>query len=241
MPFEYWVVCMRVKDVLKLVRNLVILVVLAAAGVVAYKYYMHCREVAVLKQIIERLTADTRIAEVLVTDVKAEPNSGRELTTIKFVEYDSKGLAIEPRYFTFSGNIIQFQSMVIRFDERYVKYGDRLRGKSAYVFLKAFALHDNGRAEVFAINDMNEAPSGYRIAAAKNGFERQLWLEFWKLALEPAARSAEGVKNAQIEAPGTRFVPGMLYTIKIEHDGGMRIDSAALPAILSGERIPAAK
>ncbi len=47
-----------------------------------------------------------------------------------------------------------------------------------------------------------------------------------------------GVKNAQIEAPGTKFIPGALYTIKIEHDGGIRIDVQALSAILTGERIP---
>ena len=45
-----------------------------------------------------------------------------------------------------------------------------------------------------------------------------------------------GIKNAQIEAPGTRFVPGMLYTVKIEHDGGMRIDAQTLPLILKGEK-----
>jgi hypothetical protein len=47
-----------------------------------------------------------------------------------------------------------------------------------------------------------------------------------------------GIKNAQIEAPGTVFIPGMLYTIKIEHDGGMRIDAAKLPEVLRGEKIP---
>jgi hypothetical protein len=30
----------------------------------------------------------------------------------------------------------------------------------------------------------------------------------------------------------------MLYTIKIENDGGMRIDASPLPQILKGERIP---
>ena len=39
-------------------------------------------------------------------------------------------------------------------------------------------------------------------------------------------------------APGTKFVPGKLYTIKIEHDGGLRIDVSPLPEILAGEKIP---
>ena len=46
-----------------------------------------------------------------------------------------------------------------------------------------------------------------------------------------------GIKNAQIEAPGTKFMPGILYTLKIEHDGGIRIDTLEIPAILKGEKI----
>jgi len=47
-----------------------------------------------------------------------------------------------------------------------------------------------------------------------------------------------GVKNAQIEAPGAMFVPGVLYTIKIEHNGGLRIDASELSPIMRGETIP---
>jgi hypothetical protein len=43
------------------------------------------------------------------------------------------------------------------------------------------------------------------------------------------------VKNAQIEAPGSIFVPGTIYTIKIEYDGGLRIDAKPIPEILKGE------
>ena len=47
-----------------------------------------------------------------------------------------------------------------------------------------------------------------------------------------------GIKNAQIEAPGTKFLPGYLYTLKIEHDGGLRIDTSTIPPIMRGEIIP---
>ena len=48
----------------------------------------------------------------------------------------------------------------------------------------------------------------------------------------------KGIKNAQIEAPGAKFLPGILYTIKIEHDGGLRIDSTPISPILKGEKLP---
>ncbi len=188
-----------------------------------------------LSRIIERLSADSRIAQVLVTDVDVNPRTQKARTTIKFLEYDTEGKALAPKYFSFTGSVIQFQSLVIRFDDLYIKQGHPLKGKSAYLFMKVFSLTDNG-AESFDINKVNEVPSGYRLKARMSGFERRLWREFWEYALRPGEAKQMGIKNAQIEAPGTRFVPGLLYTIKIEHDGGMRIDAQCLPQILKGEK-----
>ena len=40
-------------------------------------------------------------------------------------------------------NDVQFQSLVIRFNDNLVKKGDKLKGKSAYLFMKAFVLDPN--------------------------------------------------------------------------------------------------
>jgi hypothetical protein len=193
-------------------------------------------EIRTLKEIIKRLNADSRIAEVLVTSVDADAISGRNRTTIKFLEYDAKGNPLPPKYFKFYGNIIQFQSMVIRFDDRYVQSGHSLKGKSAYVFMKAFCL-DGKNTESFDINNINEVPTGYEVKGENRNFQKVLWRRFWQYALDPGKADRIGIKNAQIEAPGTKFLPGILYTIKIEHDGGMRIDPRPLPDILKGEKV----
>src|SRR3990167_8514799 len=133
------------------------------------------------KKVIERLTADSRVAEVIVTDVKRDSKTKKTYTTIKFLEYDTKLNPLEPKYFSFSGNIIQFQSMVIRFDDFYIKKGHPLKGKSAYLFMKAFMLTDKG-AETFEITKINEIPSGYEAADVKNAFEERLWKRFWEYA-----------------------------------------------------------
>src|SRR3989338_6691708 len=189
-----------------------------------------------LKKVIERLTADSRVAEMLVTDVKRDTKTKKTYTTIKFLEYDTKLNPLEPKYFTFSGNVIQFQSMVIRFDDFYVKKGHPLKGKSAYLFMKAFMLTSND-TEVFEITKVNEIPSGYEVAEVKNNFEKKIWQKFWEYALNYDKASKVGIKNAQIEAPGTKFIPGMIYTIKIEHDGGLRIDAKPVTPILKNEKI----
>ena len=130
------------------------------------------RENQILREIIERLTAESRVAEVIVTDVKRDAETKKNYTTIKFLEYDIKLNPLAPKYFTFSGNTIQFQSMVIRFDDFYVKKGHPLKGKSAYLFMKAFMLTYKG-AEVFEINKANEIPSGYAVEVARNNFEKR--------------------------------------------------------------------
>ncbi|MBU1726030.1 MAG: hypothetical protein KJ880_00125 [Candidatus Omnitrophica bacterium] len=215
------------------IRFIFIVIIFCLVGFYLIKNY---QDNQVLRKVIDRLTADSRIAQVLVSAVKTDPLTNKTFTTIKFLEYDTKQNPLAPRYFTFSGNIIQFQSMVIRFDDFYVKKGDPLKGKSAYLFMKAFAF--NGKnAEVFDINTINEIPSGYKIEKPESAFEKKLWERFWSYALEPKEAKKMGIRNAQIEAPGTKFVPGMLYTIKIEHDGGMRIDAQQLPKILKGEKI----
>jgi hypothetical protein len=233
---------MKKNGILDYIKTFIVLVVIGAIAAVGWYVFQKYRENEILRQVIVRLTADTRTAEVIVSDV----NNGR--TTIKLVEYDADSKPLAPRYFTFKNNLIQFQSLVIRFADDYVKYGDRLRGKSAYIFWKVFALGDSNTAEIFEINKLGEVPAGYELAPADvtlgpvifrmpTDFEKKLWRDFWDYALQEDKAKAMGIKNAQVEAPGTKFVPGKLYTIKIEHNGGLRIDAKPLPEILKGEHI----
>lgn len=190
-----------------------------------------------LQQVIARFEADSRIAEALVTNVRYDEESAKTFTTIKFLEFDARQRPLPPRYFTFSGNIIQFQSMVIRFDDFHIRMKTPLKDKSAYLFWKVFML-DGKNTQEYELTKLNEIPPGYKVEGIQHPFEKKLWEEFWEYALNPKEANKMGIKNAQIEAPGTMFVPGTLYTIKIEHDGGIRIDTQPLPAILRGERIP---
>ena len=190
----------------------------------------------ILKKMIARLEADSRAAQVLVTAVQYNEEAQKTFTTIKFLEFDAAGKPLAPQYFTFSGNIIQFQALVIRFDDMKIKYADKLKGKSAYLFLKAFML-DGKNTQEFVISPASGIPAGYKVEGAHSRFEEKLWENFWKYAFHADAAKQMSIKNAQIEAPGTMFIPGTLYTIKIEHDGGLRIDAEPLPAILKGETI----
>jgi len=216
------------------ISRLKFIILLLLLGVLSLYIFNGFRERQLLNKIIERLSADSRAAEVVVTDVRHDPKTRKNYTTIKFLEYGVNSKPLKPRYFTFSGNMIQLQSMVVRFDDLYVKNAHPLKGKSAYLFMKAFML-DGKNTEVFDITKIDEVPAGYAVEGNKNSFERKLWGNFWEYALNTESAKKNGVKNAQIEAPGTKFVPGLIYRIKIEHDGGLRIDAEPLPGVLTAE------
>lgn len=224
-------------NILTIVKLCLILILLGAGAYYSYQFYnKYVYQTKILKKIVARLQADSRIAEVLVSDVKFNPIIQKHITTIKFLEYDSLGQPLKPKYFTFSGNIIQFQSLVVRFEDKLVMAGDALKGKSVYLFWKAFIL-DGPNTEEFVITNLNEVPEGYKTGLPGNKFEEEIWMRFWEYALDPEKSISKGIKNAQIEAPGTKFIPGFLYTLKIEHDGGIRIDASAISPILKGEKI----
>lgn len=218
---------------MKLIRRLLILALFIFLGFAAFRYF---QQQAMLEKIIVRLRADSRVADVLVTAVNYNEAQKKNFTTIKFVEYDVSGAPLPARYFTFPGNLIQFQSLVVRFDDRFVMAGDRLKGKSVYLFWKVFML-DGVNTKEFPITALHEIPRGYKLASSPNRIEGEFWNNFWDYAFDPKAAAHAGIKNAQIEAPGTVFIPGYLYTIKIEHNGGLRIDAAALPSIIRSEKI----
>ena len=212
----------------KMLRNLVILAVLFFLFIIAYKFVF---EYMTLRNIIRNLKAESRIAEVLVTESSLDEYARKYTTTIKFLEYDVKGKPLKPKYFTFKGNQIQFQTLVVRFDDKYVEEGNRLKGKSIFLFLKAFVL-DGKNTQEMVITPVNQIPDGYRAGNPPNYYEKEIWNHFWKYALNPNERAQLGIKNAQIEAPGSVFVPGTIYTLIIEHHGGIRIDTRPIPEIL---------
>jgi len=211
-------------------------VVCVFLAILLFVGYMKYREFADFKKILSHLEADSRVAEVLVTESKLNEDTDKFVTTIKFLEYDVNGKPLTPKYFTFSGNQIQFQCLVVRFDDAYIEQGHRLKGKSVYLFLKAFVLKGT-KTEEFVITPLNEVPQGYIVEGVSNRFQQKIWEHFWTYALQPEEREGIGIKNVQLEAPGSVFVPGALYTIKIEHDGGLRIDTEPIPAIFKGETI----
>ncbi len=213
------------------IKKIVVLFCLLGVSLFAYFLYAKVYEIKQLKSIIGRLEAETRMAEVLVTEQTKNAQTGDLHTKIKFLEYDSRGNALPAKYFEFQKNLLQFQTLVVRYEDHFIKSGHSLKGKSVALFWKVFALK-GAATEEYDITYLNEVPRGYQIADEKSSIEKKFWEDFWEYAFDPMSAKKMGIKNAQIEAPGTKFLKGYIYSLVIEHDGGLRIDSRLIPEIL---------
>ena len=197
-------------------KNVVRVSCIVIIGIIVWYGHRIVGERFLLKEIIKRLEAQSRVAEVIVTEQNMDPLTKCMKTTIKFLEYDACQKPLPAKYFAFLKDIIQFQSLVVRFDVAYVERGHSLKGKSIYLFMKVFAL-DKEHTEIYVLNETGAIPEGYKVKGG--GFEERVWTKFWTYALNEKEAEQHGIKNVQIEAPVSKFVPGYLYTVNIEHYG----------------------
>jgi hypothetical protein len=220
-------------------RRLLLLIILGAASVGGWWFYQNHREVEVLKEMVARLTAERRVADVWVEDYRRDEDGNPTQVRLKILEYRGKDKPLDPVFCTFSVNdVIHFEALVIRLNDELIKEG---KGKSIYLFRRAFALDDKGKTyESCEINKPMEVPGGYSLKSDDpqvNEIEGKYWKSFWVYALDEQSRKKAGVKNAQIEAPATRFVPDKIYRMILENDGGLRIQASPVPEILKGEHL----
>jgi cell division protein FtsB len=178
---------------------------------------------AELQRFVERLTAESRVAEVKVLGQRRDAEAGVVLTTFEFVETGRAGQA-PPRVFTLRGDIVYFEALVIRFLDKEVMVGDPLRGKSLHLFRRAFGDAQQPReGPPLAASHEDGIPDVYRVSPSPSAFERRLWRLFWHWADHPAEAEKEGVAVASIKAEGFRPAPGATYQITLRHAGGLEI------------------
>jgi hypothetical protein len=183
----------------------------------------------VLTRIVERLSDEKRVAEVLVTDQKMV--AGVLHTTLLFVEYDKQGNSLPPRSFDVEGNQAHIDAMVIKFDRDFIKTADPLRGHSIALFTRIYG-DKQTPANAYAIDQPGKIPDIYCGADPRvSEFELELWQSFWKLTDNAQLRAEKGVRVANGQGVWGPFEPDKLYTITLESDGGLNITSEPLKGI----------
>jgi hypothetical protein len=182
-----------------------------------------------LKQVVRRLEAERRVADVIVTEQKKV--DGALKTTLLFVEYARDGSTLPARRFTVDGNVAHIDAMVVKFERDFVQNNDPLRGHSLALFTRLYG-ESQAPEKGFPIDPPGSIPDAYRGPDPEvTDFERDLWADFWKLADDEAYRKTKGVRIAQGEGVWVPFKPDTLYTVALEAGGGLNITSSPLKGI----------
>ncbi len=188
------------------------------------------KEKVALQQVVQRLGDEKRVAEILVTDQKADA-AGKPATTLLFVEYDKAGNSLPPKSFTIEGKFAHVDAMVIKFDQHFVAEGDGLRGRSIALFTRIFGDYQTP-ATATPIDKPGAIPDVYRDADPQvTDFEQDLWHQFWQLTADADLRKKKGVRVAMGQAAWGMFEPGRLYTLTLEANGGLNLTSEPVKGI----------
>lgn len=178
-----------------------------------------------LQQVVTRLTAERRVAEIVVTDQRVDPSDGvTPLTTLLFVEYARDGTTLPPRTFTVRGAQVHVDGLVVEFDGDFVQQGDPLKGHSIILFEKIYGSAE--RPDVAArIDSPGRIPDLYRdVRPEVSGFEQSLWASFWRLAEDEAFRKEKGVRVANGKSIYGPFAKDRLYTVTLDASGKMSLE-----------------
>ena len=213
-------------------------------------YYGPMREqkqlVENLKTIVERLTRDERVAQVMVTEQTANPLT----TTVRFQEVDYANNPIgEPISCKMDGDEIYFDTLVIKFDDGIKSLNDPqmveklkrkdgaddLAGKSIILFRRIFS--DKQRPESgCTIDAPGSAPTPYK--TPPTALEQELWHDFWKIANDPDVAKARGIRAAHGEAVSMKIEKDKIYVIEKRAAGDLTIRPEKIPAVMRNPAPP---
>lgn len=182
------------------------------------KSYLQDREIQRLLQANAFLKMSKRMA--IISDIKKAEEDGSVKTTFTFTELDpSEEPYGEKREFTIEGNFLYVDSMVIKFEDKYIEKGDDFKGKALCLIRRLFSEKirpDDG----FPIDPEGQTPQACISDNQRfQKFQEALWQEFWKLAQEPEYASKKGVRAAHGSAPYMKLEEGATYKLEMRNTG----------------------
>jgi hypothetical protein len=170
-----------------------------------------------LKQAITNLTYEDQIGYAKV--VAQEPNDGRLLTTIKFVETarDDKLKTILEKEYTIEGDIVYFDALIVKFGDKIVMDGNK---KAIYLWRRIYG-EKMAPEQGFAIEEPGTEPQRYsdllEVLPVK---QKQLfWSNIWDLANDPDKLKEHDIEAIYGNAVYSKLRKGLIYVFKISPTG----------------------
>ena len=188
-------------------------------------------EIQKLSLSLQLIKLDHRVARLEVLDqreIEGEyDEDGEPLveTTVRFTEIGQDGQPVgDPVEATVQGTRVYIESLVIKFDDRYVEEADYLRGTSVVLFKNLFG-RDQKPSEGTPIDNQGAQPRIYGDEDGPDPLHAELWERFWEYANDPNLADEAGVRAMQGEAPFMELRKGKVYRVDLRASGGLTIQS----------------
>lgn len=179
-------------------------------------------------EVVQQHRAGDAAARPLSPAAAAEVPPADLVTTVDFIELDERGRELGRRRAVVPGRTVFLDAWTVRFPQQSVVDADPMRGRTVALLRRIYS-DRMAPADGVAIDTPGAVPDGY---AASDGarFERALWSSFWRLATDPVAAEAQGVRVAQGEAVYKPVASGQRFEVELESSGGLVLRPAATDA-----------
>ena len=211
--------------VLSIIIVIFLLVLVVSGGLLIWKYNFNRTigqllvENKELQQAITNLKTENQIGYAKV--ISQTQVDGKLITKLKFVETDRQDVlkrVLEKEY-EIEGDIIHFDALVIKFDEKLV-----MDGKERALYLWRRVYSDKMRPdEGFAIEQHGDEPKRYADISGKLNIRDKtlFWKEIWQLADDKERLAEYGVSAIYGNVVYRKVQPGLVYVFKISATGSL--------------------
>jgi hypothetical protein len=170
-----------------------------------------------LKLAISNLTDEDQIGYAKVLSQWTE--NGRPRTTIRFVETarDDKTRIILQRECTIEGDVIHFDALIVKFEDKMVMDG---KSRAMYLWRRIYG-ENTPPEEGYPIDEPGAEPKRYSglLKALPIKHQQLFWSSIWDLATDPEKLRGHGIKAIYGSVVYNKFRPGLIYVFKISPTG----------------------
>ena len=213
---------------------LVLLCVLIVLAIIGRGFWLASRTIfnlltenRQLKTAISNLTAESQIGMARV--VGQERKDGRLWTHVRFIETarDDPSRQILAREYDIEGDIVHFDALIVKFDNRYVADG---KGRALYLWRRIYG-EKTAPESAYPIEAPGAEPKRYEELLEKLSLRdrRLFWTEIWKLSNDRDRLKSAGVQAVYGNDVYASLAPDKLYVFKIGNAGQFYVETLASP------------
>jgi hypothetical protein len=209
---------------------LLFIIALVAAGYFARGYLL--REMTIhqlltenkeLKEAITNLTAEDQIGYAKV--IKQETQNNKLITTLKFVETarDDKTKKILEKDYTIEGDIVHFDALIVKFDNKIVMDG---KERAMYLWRRIYG-ETMPPQDGFLIESPLAEPARYADLMSRLSIKQRemFWSNIWDLANDLKKLQQYGITAIYGNDVYSRLQTGVIYVFKISSTGQFYIET----------------